>query len=492
MEERIIAIDQSTSATKAMLFTPEGALLKRINIEHTQYYPQQGWVEHNACEIYDNTVKAVSMLLENEDLYAYSWSVAITNQRETVVVWDRTTGSPCGNAIVWQCVRGAEICKNLKDAGHEPIVREKTGLMIDPYFSASGVKWILDNVEGAREKADRGDLMLGTIESWLIWRLSGGKDHVCDYTNAGRTLLFNIKTLSWDAELLDIFTIPYSMLPKPLPSDSVFAETTFDGLFENPIKIAGVLGDSHGALAGQMCFSEGMGKATYGTGSSIMINIGDKPLSAPAGTCTTVAFSAFGKTYYAYEGNIHCTGATIKWLADKLGLIESPKEIERIANLAPDNGGVYFVPAFAGLGAPWWNSNAKAAIVGMTLASGKPEVCRAAIESIAFQIKDLIDAFMADGMKLSELRVDGGPTRNNLLMQFQSDVLQVPVNRAPIEEASAFGAFIMNGIALGRWKSVDEIVALRKESDLIVPAPPCEATDKACAGWRNAIRMIQQ
>ena len=490
MTNKVIAIDQSTSATKAMLFE-DYRLSNRVNIEHHQYYPRTGWVEHDPVEIYDNVVKAINVLLTGMDFSGAKWSLAITNQRETVVVWNRLTGEPVHNAVVWQCQRGADLCRKLKEAGHEPTVRAKSGLMIDPYFSATGVKWILDNVEGAAEMAARGELLMGTMEAWLIWKLTGGKSHTCDYTNASRTLLFNIHTLDWDAELLDIFGIPASMLPKALPSDSVFGQTTIEGLFDEEIPIAGAIGDSHGALVGQMCFSRGMGKATYGTGSSVMVNIGEEAMTPPEGLCTSIGFAALGKVHYAFEGNIHCTGATIKWLTDKLHLINGPAEVEGEALSVPDNGGVYFVPAFAGLGAPWWNSEAKAAIVGMTLATEKGHICRAALEAIAFQIKDLIDTMTGRaGVTLSELRVDGGPTKNNYLMTFQANMLNVNVNRADIEEASAFGAVIMNGLALGEWKTLDEVAAIRKCDDIIIPECDPARDEPLYQGWCHAVSMV--
>lgn len=493
MNSKIIAIDQSTSATKAMLFSGECRLLRRVNVEHRQYYPAPGWVEHDPFEIYANTVKAIKTLLDGRPEEDVDYSLAITNQRETVVVWNRLTGEPVYNAVVWQCQRGADLCRALKQAGHEAAVRAKSGLMIDPFFSATGVKWILDNVDGAADAASRGELLMGTMESWLIWKLTNGRVHACDYTNASRTLLFNIHTLDWDSELLEIFGIPASMLPKALPSDSVFGETTIEGLFDKPITIAGAIGDSHGALVGQMCFKSGMGKATYGTGSSVMVNIGTSPLTPPEGLVTSVGFAALGKVHYAFEGNIHCTGATIKWLTDKLELINSPSEVEKFALSVPDNGGVYFVPAFAGLGAPWWNSKAKAAIVGMTLATGKGHICRAALDAIAYQIKDLVGTMTgADGVSLSELRVDGGPTKNNYLMQLQADMLGVPVNRADIEEASAYGAVLMNCLARGVWKSLDEVAALRTDNDLIIPTPDDGRNAELYDGWCRAVRLINQ
>lgn len=488
----IIAIDQSTSATKAMLFDEQCNLQGRVNIEHHQYYPQTGWVEHDAEEIYNNAIEAIRQLLKGrEDETDYS--LAITNQRETVVVWDKKTGKPVYNAIVWQCQRGATICNELKEKGYTELVRRKSGLLIDPYFSASGVKWILDNVEGARNKAEKGELLMGTIDSWLVWKLTGGQQHLTDYTNASRTMLFNIHTLDWDDELLNLLTIPRSMMPKAVPCDSLFGETTIEGILNQPIRIAGVLGDSHGALTGQMCFEAGMGKATYGTGSSVMVNIGEDAIDAPQGLVTSVGFAACGKVYYAFEGNIHCAGATIKWMTDKLHLIESPAAIENLARSVSDNGGVYLVPAFAGLGAPWWNPKAKAIICGMTLATEQGHVCRAALEAIAYQVKDLIDLMTGQaGIKLKELRVDGGPTKNNLLMQFQADMLGACINRSDVEEASALGAVVMNGLARGVWRNFAEVAALRKTNNPLLPSMSDDRRANLYAGWEEAVKMVNK
>ena len=494
MKRYIIAIDQSTSATKAILFDEGCKLLGRVNVEHKQYYPQAGWVEHDAEEIYANAVEAIRGLMKlglAEE--GASYSLAITNQRETVVVWNAETGKPISHAVVWQCQRGAEICRQLKEAGHEKTFLAKSGLLIDPYFSASGVKWLLDNVEGAREAAEKGQLRMGTIDSWLIWKLTGGEVHATDYTNASRTLLFNIHTLDWDEELCSLFTVPRTMLPKALPCDAVFGRTTIEGLFPEGIEIAGVLGDSHGALAGQMCFEAGMGKATYGTGSSVMVNIGEEAVAAPEGLVTSVGFAAKGKVFYAFEGNIHCTGATLRWLADQLKLIESPAETEALATSVESAGGVYLVPAFAGLGAPWWNSEAKAIIAGMTLGTTKAHVVRAALEAIPYQIKDLVDLMTGQaGVKLKELRVDGGPTRNRFLMQFQADMLNATINRADIEEASAMGAVVMNGLARGVWATLDEVAALRTSDNRIEPKMTAEERATLHGGWIEAVKLINR
>lgn len=491
MKNSIIAIDQSTSATKIMLFNEECEMIRRVNTNHQQYYPQVGWVEHDAEEIYRNVLEGISDLLKDEDSYSITYSLAITNQRETVVVWNKHTGRPVYNAVVWQCMRGADFCNELKRQGYSEMVQAKSGLLIDPYFSASGVKWILDNVEGVRYAADNGDLLMGTIDSWLIWKLTGGKRHVTDYTNASRTLLMNIHTLQWDDDLLELFTIPGSMMAEILPCDAIFGDTTIAGLFKEPILIAGVLGDSHGALTGQMCFEPGLGKTTYGTGSSVMVNIGEKIVPAPEGLVTSVGFAAFGKVFYAFEGNIHCTGATIKWLEQKLRLISSPGEVEEQATSVEDNGGVYFVPAFAGLGAPWWNSDVKAAILGMTLGTERAHLLRAALESIAYQVNDLVKTMTSQaGIDLKEIRVDGGPTKNKFLMQFQADCLRVPIDCSDIEEASALGAVVMNGIARQVWSSFEQVATLRKSRWRIIPQDNTLQIEKLCRGWQNAVSQL--
>ena len=489
---KIIAIDQSTSATKAMLFTEELEMVKRVNRPHQQYYPKPGWVEHDAEEIYNNVISGITELLSDQPVGDdVEYSLAITNQRETVVVWNKNTGKPIAHAVVWQCLRGEEFCNQLKAQGYSSLVQEKSGLLIDPYFAGSGAKWLIDNVEGAREEAEKGNLLMGTIDCWLVWKLTGGKSHATDVTNASRTLLMNIHTLQWDEELLKLFTIPASMMPQILPCDSIYGETDFEGLLPMPIQIAGVLGDSHGALAGQMCFEEGLGKATYGTGSSVMVNIGEQFSKAPEGLVTSMAFSALGHNFYAFEGNIHCTGATLKWLEQQLQLINSPAEVEAQARSVEDNGGVYFVPAFAGLGAPWWKSEARAAIVGMSLATTRAHVLRAALESIAYQVNDLVKA-MTDqaGVNLKEIRVDGGPTKNAFLMQLQADCLGVSVNCSDVEEASALGAVVMNGLARGVWNSFDEVAKLRRSRWTRTPEADPAVIEKWVAGWKAAVHQV--
>jgi glycerol kinase len=484
---KVIAIDQSTQSTKALLFSEEGRLLDMASVQHAQIYPREGWVEHDPEVLYRNTVEVIRQVVGTPE---GDYTLALTNQRETVVIWNRTTGKPVCNAVVWQCMRGKDICDALKAQGFDSLVQERSGLIIDPYFSASGAKWILDNIAGAREAAEAGELLMGTVECWLIWKLTGGQVHATDYTNASRTLLFNIHTLDWDDDLLGLFTIPRRMMADPRPCDAFYGETTVEGTFPQPVKIAGVLGDSHGALVGQMCLGEGLGKATYGTGSSVMVNIGEKYAKAPEGLVTSVGFAALGKVFYGFEGNIHCTGATITWLKDKLGLIGSASETEAVATSVPDNGGVYLVPAFAGLGAPWWHPEVKAQISGLSLGSTRAHVCRAALESIAFQVTDLVKAMTESaGVDLREIRVDGGPTRNAFLMQFQSDLLQVPVVRSEVEDASAFGAFVMNGFARGKWTTFGEAASVWNGEAPVLPRPFDSVADNY-KGWQAAVRQL--
>ena len=505
MTQRIIAIDQSTSSTKALLFDEQCHVVARTNVDHKQYYPKTGWVEHDAEEIYNNMIAAIKLLIDNSQLTIDNYSLCITNQRETAVVWNKLTGKPIANAVVWQDTRGAELCRQLRAEGKTEMVMQKSGLLIDPNFSASGVKWLLDHVEGAREAANRGELLMGTIDTWLVWKLTGGKTFATDTTNASRTMLFNIHTLDWDDDLLALFDIPRSMMPEVRACDAIYGETTCEGLFEKPIQIAGVLGDSHGALVGQMCFEKGSGKVTYGTGSSVMVNIGEEPQVAPEGLVTSVGFSALGKTYYGFEGNIYSTGATLKWICDQLQLIGKPSEMEALATSVEDNGGVYIVPAFSGLGAPWWQSDVKGAVFGLTFATTKAHFLRAALESIAYQIKDLVDV-MVNSLKpaaeansslftlhssLKEIAADGGPTKNQFLMQFQADMLDTPVVCTEVDDASALGAVIMNGFARGLWHSFDEVVGFRVVTQTYRPNVQRSTFNvQLYKGWRNAVNQL--
>ena len=491
MTQRIIAIDQSTSSTKALLFDEQCHVVARTNVDHKQYYPQTGWVEHDAEEIYQNMIEAIRNLTPAlSQGEGATVSLCITNQRETAVVWNKTTGKPIANAVVWQDTRGAELCRQLRADGKAAMVMQKSGLLIDPNFSASGIKWLLDNIEGAREAANKGELLMGTIDTWLVWKLTGGKTFATDTTNASRTMLFNIHTLDWDDDLLVLFDIPRSMMPEVRACDAIYGETTCEGLFSSPIQIAGVLGDSHGALVGQMCFTQGSGKVTYGTGSSVMVNIGEEPKPAPEGLVTSVGFSALGKTYYGFEGNIYSTGATLKWICDQLQLIGKPAEMEALATSVENNGGVYIVPAFSGLGAPWWQSDVKGAIFGLTFATTKAHFLRAALESIAYQIKDLVDVMArATGGRLKEIAADGGPTKNKFLMQFQADMLETPVVCTEVDDASALGAVIMNGFARGLWKSFDEVSGFRVVTQTYQPQDNPERFS-LYQGWRNAVNQL--
>ncbi len=483
---RIIAIDQSTSATKALLFNESCQQLAQASLAHQQFYPKTGWVEHDAEEIYQHTVETVRQLVKASG----DFSLAITNQRETIVVWDKASGKPVCHALVWQDTRGTALCDRWRSEGLEPLVQSRSGLKIDPSFCASKIRWILDHIEGAREKAERGEVLAGTIDCWLVWKLTGGQVHATDYTNASRTMLFNIHTIDWDEDLLKAFDIPRRMMPEVRPCDAVYGETTVEGLFSEPVKIAGVLGDSHGALAGQMCFEAGTGKVTYGTGSSVMINIGTEPKPAPAGLVTSVGFSILGKTYYAFEGNIYSTGATLKWLTDQIHLMDSPAEAEALATSVDDNGGVYLVPAFAGLGAPWWQSGVKGAVFGMTFNTSRAHLVRAAVESIAYQVKDLADAMLSGtGTRLKEINADGGPTRNGFLMQLQADLLGTDIVCTKVEDASALGAAVIGGFALKLWKTPEDVSQLKVIARRISPDASHDTTADY-AGWRKAVDQL--
>jgi glycerol kinase len=487
--EYILAVDQSTSGTKGVLFNKAGKLVGRCNAMHRQYYPKPGWVEHDAEEIFDNTLKTIKGVITDTGISPDEViALAISNQRETALVWDKITGRPVYHAVVWQCGRAREICQTLEQKGYGKMVKDKTGLVLSPYFSAAKLKWILDNVEGAREKADKGELLCGNMDAWLIWKLTGGKVHATDYSNASRTQLFNITDLDWDDELLEIFTIPRSMMPEIKSSDAIFGYTSCGGVLSKEIPITGVLGDSHAALFGQNCFEKGMAKTTYGTGSSIMMNIGDKNIRSKKGLVTSIAWGIDGKVEYVFEGNINFTGATIKWLVDDLQLISSSRESGEIASSISDNGGVYLVPAFTGLSAPYWDSNARAIITGMTMGTKKAHVVRAAEESIAYQIRDIIDIMVEEAdINLKELRVDGGPTRDDFLMQFQADMLSCTVVRNKIEELSAAGAAYMAGMSVKLWADKEEISSLRKIDRVFQNTAKDEKCKQLYDGWKAAV-----
>jgi glycerol kinase len=492
-EAFILAIDQSTSATKTMLFNHEAGLVGRVTVPHKQYYPKNGWVEHDPEEIFRNTLEGIRQLIAKTGISGSQInSIAITNQRETAMIWDRTTGKPVHNAIVWQCQRGVETCDRLKKENKGPLIREITGLIIDPYFSASKLKWIVDHVEGLPEKIGRGTVLAGTMDSWLVWKLTGGKVHVTDYSNACRTMLLNLKTLDWDDRLVEMFSLDRSMLPGLICSDEMAGETDPSVIFEKPVPIGGLMGDSHAALFGQHCFTPGMAKATYGTGSSIMMNIGKEPLDPPEGMVTSVGWGRDRSIDYVFEGNIHCTGDTINWLVHEMQLLGSAEESEQLAVTLDGNHGVYIVPAFVGLGAPYWDNNARAAITGMSRDTNRSHIARAALESIAYQIKDVTDIMgEGSGIRLGELRVDGGPTRNNFLMQFQSDMLGRPIVRSSIEEISALGSVFMAGLATGYWKNLEEIAGMRVVDKTFTPAMDPGKVEELYKGWKTAVKRVR-
>jgi glycerol kinase len=486
----ILAIDQSTSATKVMIFDTQARLVRRVSLPHEQFYPQPGFVEHNPEDIYRNTVAGIHEILHDTISDPATLAcLSITNQRETVMIWNRHSGKPVANAAVWQCQRGVETCDRLKDQGYGELIAKKTGLIIDSYFSASKLQWILDHTPGTKESARKGDLLLGTMDTWLLWKLTEGKVHATDHSNACRTMLYNIYKLQWDEELIDLFGLHTSMFPQVRYSDEVFGRITDPQLdIIEGIPIAGLIGDSHAALFGQHCFAPGMTKATYGTGSSIMMNIGKTPKNAPEGLVTSIGFSRNKSIDYVLEGNIHCTGDTINWLTNDLKLIDSPQEAESIARSVTGNGGVYLVPAFVGLGAPYWDHEARACICGMGRDSTKAHIVRAALESIAYQIKDLIDPMTEkSGVELKELRVDGGPTRNEFLMQFQTDVLQKPVVRSGIEEISALGSAFLAGLAVGLWETLVEIEKLRLVDKIFQNSMPPAEIERLYSGWKTAV-----
>jgi glycerol kinase len=490
MGRYILAVDQSTSGTKAIIFDESGKLVHRCTAEHMQFYPHPGWVEHDALEIYQKVLKAVAEVLTASKIDRRQIAaVSLTNQRETALVWDKTTGIPVYNAIVWQCRRAGDICKDLIAKGYDRTIKEKSGLVLSPYFSAPKIKWILDHAPGVRAKAESGELLFGTMDTWMNWNLTGGKIHATDFSNASRTLLFNINDLQWDPDLLAMFTIPETMMPEVKYSNDVFGYTTVNSMFDSQIPISGVMGDSNAALFGQNCFDKGMTKATYGTGSSIMMNIGSRPLESRNGLVTSVAWGMDGQVNYVFEGNINCTGDTIKWLVDEMELLTSSRDAEKIAAAAESNDGVYLIPAFVGLGAPYWDSDAKAAIIGMTRGTKKVHIVRAAEESIAYQIKDVVDLMAQEsGILLKELRVDGGPTQDHFLMQFQADILNVNVVRNKIAELSALGSAYMAGLAVGIWKDRRELETLRIPDALFGSAMDCTTREKNYQGWKEAVR----
>ncbi len=494
MPEYIMALDQGTTSSRAIIFDRAGAPVSAAQQEFPQIYPQPGWVEHNPEDIWNTQLAVARGALDKAGLKAPDLAaIGITNQRETTVIWERATGRPIHNAIVWQCRRTTLTCERLRAEGFEETVRAKTGLVLDPYFSGTKVAWLLDNVPGARAQAEAGELAFGTVDSFLMWRLSGGALHVTDVSNASRTLLYNIHDLRWDDEILARLKVPPGVLPAVMPSSAVYGETTPD-IFGAPVPIAGAAGDQQAASFGQACFLPGLTKNTYGTGCFVLMNTGHRPTPSPSGLLTTIGWQvgADGPVDYALEGSVFIAGAAVQWLRDALGLIKSAAEVEALAASVPDNGGVYLVPAFVGLGAPYWDAFARGAIVGLTRGAGRAHIARAALESIAYQSRDVLTAMERDaGIRLEALRVDGGAAVNNLLMQFQADILGAPVQRPKVTETTALGAVYLAGLAVGFWQSPQEIAAQWALERAFTPQMSADRREALYAGWRKAVERAR-
>ncbi len=484
-----MALDQGTTSSRALIIEKNGSIKGMAQKEFPQIFPKEQWVEHNPETIWECQKEMLFKVLKNFRVSLKEISaIGITNQRETTVVWDRTTGKPVYNAIVWQCRRTAAICRELQDAGLAPLFKTKTGLPIDAYFSGTKIKWILDNVEGARAKAEAGDLMFGTIDSWLIWKLTAGRVHVTDMTNASRTLLFNIHSCSWDEELLSALNIPSSMLPEVRSSSEIYGYTDKE-IFGEEIPVAGIAGDQQSALFGQMCLKKGDVKNTYGTGCFLLMNTGEEPIISDKGLITTIALNKEGKTTYALEGSIFMGGAVMQWLRDNLGIIANAPECDEWAQKCDDNGGVYLVSAFQGLGAPYWGMEARASISGLTRGSDKRHICRAALESIAFRSRDVIDVMKEEsGIPLQSVKVDGGASRSDILMQIQSNISNSEVIRPKSIETTALGAAYLAGLAVGFWKSMDEISKIWKEDRIFSPCMDEETRESLYSGWKDAVK----
>jgi glycerol kinase len=485
----IMALDAGTTSSRCILFNEKGEMISVAQKEFTQYFPQPGWVEHDAMEIWSTQIGVAQEAMHKinasaEDIAA----IGITNQRETTVVWDKNTGEPVYHAIVWQCRRTSEYCDSLKEKGLIDSFRQKTGLVIDAYFSGTKLKWILDNVPGVRERAEAGDLLFGTIDTWLIWKLTKGKVHVTDYSNASRTLLFNIQELKWDEEILKELNIPASMLPEAKPSSCVYGETEAS-LFGSPIPIAGAAGDQQAALFGQTCFNAGEAKNTYGTGCFLLMNTGETPVYSKNGLVTTIAWGLDGKVNYALEGSIFVAGAAIQWLRDQVKLVDSAPDSEYMATKVKDTNGAYVVPAFTGLGAPYWDQYARGAIVGLTRGVNKYHIIRATVESLAYQTHDVLKAMQQDsGITLNALKVDGGACANNFMMQFQADIINAPVHRPVCVETTAMGAAYLAGLAVKYWASKEDVIKNWQISRIFKPSLEEEERAKLVAGWNKAVK----
>ncbi|MFZ4868041.1 glycerol kinase GlpK [Enterococcus entomosocium] len=489
----VMAIDQGTTSSRAIIFDRNGKKIGSSQKEFPQYFPKSGWVEHNANEIWNSVQSVIAgAFIESGIRPEAIAGIGITNQRETTVVWDKTTGQPIANAIVWQSRQSSPIAEQLKADGHTEMIHEKTGLVIDAYFSATKVRWLLDNIEGAQEKADNGELLFGTIDSWLVWKLTDGQVHVTDYSNASRTMLYNIHKLEWDQEILDLLNIPSSMLPEVKSNSEVYGHTRSYHFYGSEVPIAGMAGDQQAALFGQMAFEKGMIKNTYGTGAFIVMNTGEEPQLSDNDLLTTIGYGINGKVYYALEGSIFVAGSAIQWLRDGLRMIETSPQSEELAAKAKGDNEVYVVPAFTGLGAPYWDSDARGAVFGLTRGTTKEDFVRATLQAVAYQSKDVIDTMKKDsGIDIPLLKVDGGAAKNDLLMQFQADILDIDVQRAANLETTALGAAYLAGLAVGFWKDLDELKSMAEEGQMFTPEMPAEERDNLYEGWKQAVAATQ-
>ena len=492
MTKYVMALDQGTTSSRCIIYDKKGNMMSVAQKEFTQIYSKDGWVEHDAMEIWPTQMGvAQEALLKIGCTYKDIEAIGITNQRETTIVWDKDTGLPICNAIVWQCRRTAKYCDRLLSSGYGEMIHRKTGLLIDAYFSGTKLKWILDNVVGAREKAEEGKLLFGTVETWLIWKMTGGKVHVTDYSNASRTMMFNINTLTWDEDILKLLEIPASMLPVPVPSSCVYGETD-PTIFGGPIKIGGAAGDQQAALFGQTCFDVGDGKSTYGTGSFLLVNTGEKPVFSKNGLVTTIAWGLDGKVNYALEGSVFVCGAAIQWLRDEINILEKSSDSEAMAMAVEDSCGLIVVPAFVGLGAPYWDPYARGAVMGITRGANKNHLVRATLESLAYQTRDLIDAMTDDlGTRITSLKVDGGACSNNFLMQFQSDILNCTVKRPVCVETTSLGAAYLAGLAVGYWENKEDVVHNWQTDRIFEPSMEDEKREELLKGWKKAVSRVR-
>ncbi|MEN2005245.1 glycerol kinase GlpK [Staphylococcus haemolyticus] len=493
MEKYIMSIDQGTTSSRAILFDKEGDIKGVAQREFKQYFPKSGWVEHDANEIWTSVLAVMTEVLNENEINADQIDgIGITNQRETTVIWDKNTGRPIYHAIVWQSRQTQSICHELKEQGHEETFRNKTGLLLDPYFAGTKVKWILDNVDGAREKAENGDLLFGTIDTWLVWKLSGGEAHITDYSNASRTLMYNIYDLQWDDELLDLLNVPKQLLPEVKESSEIYAHTKDYHFFGQEVPISGIAGDQQAALFGQACFERGDVKNTYGTGGFMLMNTGEEPVKSESGLLTTIAYGLDGKVNYALEGSIFVSGSAIQWLRDGLRIINSAPQSENYATRVDSTDNVYFVPAFVGLGTPYWDSEARGAIFGLSRGTEKEHFIRATLESLCYQTRDVMEAMSKDSkIEVNNLRVDGGAVKNNFIMQFQADIVNTAVERPEIQETTALGAAYLAGLAVGFWDSKDEIANRWQLETEFTPQMSEEDRTKLYKGWKKAVEATQ-